>query len=107
MLGGEEGGELVIRGGLGWGGDCREVDGEDFNFDGGVRGGDLVAEGEQFGFGAGGEDEVVASRGELEGELFADAVAGAGDDSPGAGGAEGRELCGGSRMLDGVETEGM
>jgi hypothetical protein len=59
---------------------------------GAMLGGDGRGEVGELGLRARDEDEVVAFGGKSEGEFFADAVAGAGDEGPGAAGAEGGEL---------------
>lgn len=65
---------------------------EGFDLDSGVLGADVGGEGVEFGGGAGDEEEVEGGAGEVEGEFFAEAVGGAGDDCPGGWGAEGTEL---------------
>lgn len=71
----------------------REIHCERFGGDfGAMLGGDFGCEGVKFGLGARNEEEIVAFCGESEGELFADAVAGASYEGPGATGSESGEL---------------
>lgn len=69
-----------------------EVHSEGFCLGAGELGFDFLREDGEFGGGAGDEEGVVAEAGEVEGEFFADAIGGAGDQGPGASGAEGAEL---------------
>jgi hypothetical protein len=70
----------------------REVHRQRLRLRGRVLQGYVGGEGCEFGGGAGDEEDVVAGVGELEGEFLANSIGGAGDDGPGAFGAEFAEL---------------